>query len=74
VAYVNESKNDAYQKGEMIGTLYKTSRPNTYRITWKNQQGENKETTGYFDEAGNLNIDVDRNGKIEVIIFEVEKS
>ncbi len=74
VAYVNESKNDAYQKGELIGTLFKTSRPNTYRITWKNQKGENNETTGYFDEAGNLNIDVDRNGKIEVIIFEVEKS
>ncbi len=74
VAYVNESKDGAYKKGELIGTLYKTSRPKTYRITWKNQKGETKETTGYFDETGNLNIDVDRDGKIEVIIFKVEKS
>lgn len=73
VAYVNESKDGAYQKGELIGTLFKTSRPKTYRITWKNQKGENKETTGYFDEAGHLNIDVNRDGKIEVIIFKVEK-
>lgn len=73
VAYVNESKDNAYQKGEMIGTLIKTSIPNVYRVTWKNKKGENKETTGYFDVAGNLKIDVNQNGKIEVIIFEVEK-
>lgn len=74
VAYVNESNGDAYQKGEMIGTMFKTSIPNVYRITWKDEKGENKETTGYFDESGNLKIDVNRDGKIEVITFEVEKS
>ncbi|MCF6296785.1 MAG: hypothetical protein L3J08_02185 [Flavobacteriaceae bacterium] len=73
VAYVSESKTDVYQKGEMIGTLLKTSIPNVYRVIWKNEVGENKETTGYFDETGNLKIDVNRDGKIEIIIFEVEK-
>ena len=34
VAYVNESKDGAYKKGELIGTLFKTSRPKTYRSTW----------------------------------------
>jgi len=72
VAYVSESKTNVYQKGEMIGTLSKTSIPNVYRVTWKNEEGENKETTGYFDETGNLKIDVNRDGKIEVIIFEIE--
>ncbi len=72
-AYVNETKDGTYKKGELIGTFIKTSIPNVYRVTWKNKEGENKETTGYFDEAGNLKIDVNRNGKIEVIIFEIEK-
>lgn len=73
MAYVSESKDGAYQKGEMIGTLIKTSIPNVFRVTWKNQKGENKETTGYFDEGGNLKIDINHDGKIEVIVFKVDK-
>ncbi len=72
-AYVNETKDDTYKKGELIGTFVRTSIPNVYRVTWQDREGEKKETTGYFDESGNLNIDVNRNGKIEVIIFKVEK-
>lgn len=73
VAYVNETKDGTYKKGEMIGTFIKTSIPNVYRVTWRNKEGENVETTGYFDDEGNLKVDVNRNGNIEVIIFEVEK-
>jgi len=73
VAYISDCKDDSYQKGEMIGTLLKTSLPDIYRVTWKNKEGEFEETTGYFDKAGDLNIDINRDGKIEVIIFKVEK-
>jgi hypothetical protein len=69
VAYVNESNNENYKKGEMIGTFVKTSLPNVFRVSWKNQQNNIDETTAYFDEAGNLKIDINRNGKIEVITF-----
>ena len=70
VAYVNESNNEAYKKGEKIGTFIKTSLPNVFRVSWKNKQKDIDETTAYFDEAGNLKIDVTRNGKIEVLVFE----
>lgn len=72
VAYVKETKVDAYQIGEKIGTLFKTSRPNTYRITWKDTTGKSRETTGYFDEMGNLKIDIERDGNIQVSTFNVE--
>jgi len=72
VAYVKKSTIEAYQMGEKIGTLYKTSRANTYRITWKDVAGNSRETTGYFDEAGNLKIDIEKDGKIQVITFNVE--
>lgn len=73
VAYVNESNNEAYKKGEKIGTFIKTSLPNVFRVSWKNKQNDIDETTAYFDETGNLKIDVNRNGKIEVLVFEQEK-
>ncbi|MCF6222527.1 MAG: hypothetical protein L3J34_02235 [Flavobacteriaceae bacterium] len=72
VAYVKESFTSGYQTGEKIGTLLKTSRPNTYRITWKDVGGKSHETTGYFDEAGNLKIDIEKEGSIQVITFNVE--
>lgn len=72
VAYVNQSKDDTYQKGEMIATLKKTSLPNVYRITWKNDQGKFEDTTGYFDESGNLKVDFNINGKIEVKEYKIE--
>ena len=72
VAYVNESNNEVYKKGEKIGTFIKTSLPNVFRVSWKNKQKDIDETTAYFDEAGNLKIDVTRNGKIEVLVFEQE--
>jgi len=72
VAYVNESNNEAYKKGEKIGTFIKTSLPNVFRVSWKNKQNDIDETTAYFDETGNLKIDVNRNGKIEVLVFEQE--
>ncbi len=72
IAVVNESKIGNYKKGEQIGILTKTSLPNIYKATWKNSEGKNEETTAYFDEAGNLNVDMNRNGKIEVVVFQIE--
>jgi hypothetical protein len=72
VAYVIESKNENFKKGETIGTFEKTSLPNVYRVAWKKDQGIDQ-TTAYFDEKGNLKIDVHRDGKIEVITFTEEK-
>ncbi len=73
IAYVKSSKNTAYQMGEKIGTLSKTSRPNTYRITWKDKDGKTHETTGYFDDKGDLKIDIEKEGNIQVVTFTQEK-
>lgn len=72
-AYVGESNNENYKKGEMIGTFEKTSLPNVYRVSWKKKNQDIDETTAYFDDQGNLKIDIHRNGKIEVITFSQEK-
>ena len=72
VAYVKSSNNKNYKNGEMIGTFTKTSLPNVYRVTWKNTEGKMESTTGYIDDAGNLKVDINQNGKIEVVTFEVE--
>lgn len=72
VAYVTRSKTGTYSKGEKIGTFEKTSLPNVYRVQWKDMDTDIEQTTGYFDEQGNLKIDVKRNGKIEVLLFEKE--
>jgi len=73
VAYVIESKNENFKKGQTIGTFQKTSLPNVYRVEWKNQELGFDETTAYFDDQGNLKIDVHHDGKIEVITFTEEK-
>ena len=73
VAYVKSSNSKNYKNGEMIGSFTKTSLPNVYRVTWKNKDGKFEDTTGYIDDAGNLKVDINQNGKIEVVIFEVEK-
>ena len=73
VAYVIESKNENFKKGQTIGTFQKTSLPNVYRVDWKNKELGFDETTAYFDDQGNLKIDVHHDGKIEVITFTEEK-
>lgn len=73
VAYVIDSKNENYKKGQTIGTFEKTSLPNVYRVAWKKKEQDIDETTAYFDEQGNLKIDIHREGKIEVITFTEEK-
>lgn len=73
VAYVIESKNENYKKGQTIGTFEKTSLPNVFRVAWKKKEQDIDETTAYFDEAGNLKIDIHRDGKLEVLTFTEEK-
>lgn len=72
IAYVKSSNNTVYKMGEKIGTLSKTSRPNTYRITWKAKDGKTHETTGYFDDKGDLKIDIEKDGNIQVVTFTQE--
>ena len=68
-AFVSESKNKNYKPGELIGTFRKTSLPNVFRVSWKKPQKDIDDTTAYFDEQGNLKIDIVRNDKIEVLTF-----
>jgi len=69
-AYVISSKSETYSQGEMIGTFEKSSLPNVYRAEWKDMDEDIEQTTAYFDDKGNLKIDVKRKGKIEVLSFE----
>lgn len=68
-AYVTKSANELYKQGEMIGTFEKTSLPNVFRVTWKAAANRMDQTTAYFDDQGNLKIDIHRNGKLEVATF-----
>ena len=68
-AFVSESKNKNYKPGELIGTFKKTSLPNVFRVSWKKPQKDIDDTTAYFDEQGNLKIDILRNDQIEVLTF-----
>lgn len=68
-AYVVRSVSENYSQGEKIGTFEKSSLPNVYRVEWKNMDKDIEQTTGYFDEQGNLKIDVKRNGMVEVLTF-----
>jgi hypothetical protein len=72
VAYVVRSASENYDQGEKIGTFEKSSLPNVYRVEWKDMDKGIEQTTGYFDEQGNLKIDVKRNGKVEVLTFTKE--
>lgn len=72
VAYVVRSASENYAQGEKIGTFEKSSLPNVYRVEWKDMDKDIEQTTGYFDEQGNLKIDVKRNGKVEVLTFTKE--
>lgn len=71
-AYVVRSSSENYGQGEKIGTFEKSSLPNVYRVEWKDMDKDIEQTTGYFDEQGNLKIDVKRNGKVEVLTFKKE--
>ena len=68
-AFVSESKNKNYKPGELIGTFKKTSLPNVFRVSWKKPIEGVVSTTAYFDEKGNLKIDIERSDKIEVLSF-----
>lgn len=73
-AYISDSKLPVFKKGEVLGNLRKTSLPNVFRVSWKNKEGKQDETTGYFDENGNLVIDVqDKEGAIKTLVFVKEK-
>lgn len=68
-AYVSQSRNDKYRPGELIGTFEMSSLPNVYRVSWKHPDEEIDQTTAYFDDSGNLKIDLYRDGKLETLTF-----
>lgn len=68
-AFVSESKNKNYKPGELIGTFKKTSLPNVFRVSWKKPIEGVVGTTAYFDDKGNLKIDIETSDKIEVLSF-----
>lgn len=68
-AYVSQSRNDKYRPGELIGTFEKSSLPNVYRVSWKKPDKGIDQTTAYFDDSGNLKIDLYRDGKLETLTF-----
>jgi len=43
--------------------------PNVFRVSWKKPIEGVVSTTAYFDEKGNLKIDIERSDKIEVLSF-----
>ena len=68
-AFVSQSRNDKYKPGELIGTFEKSSLPNVYRVSWKNPEKGVDQTTAYFDDSGNLKIDLYRDGQLETLTF-----
>lgn len=68
-AFVSQSRNDKYKPGELIGTFEKSSLPNVYRVSWKKPEEGIDQTTAYFDEQGNLKIDLYKDGKLETLTF-----
>ena len=68
-AFVSESKNKDYKPGELIGTFKKTSLPNVFRVSWKKPMEGVESTTAYFDDKGNLKIDIEKSGQIQVLTF-----
>ncbi len=72
IAIVNQSKSNIYKKGEQIATFTKTSLPKVYRISWKNAHGKMMQTSGYFDDNGDLKVDIENEGKIEVKTYKLE--
>jgi len=68
-AFVSQSRNNKYKPGELIGTFEKSSLPNVFRVSWKRPEEGISQTTAYFDEQGNLKIDLYRDGKLETLTF-----
>jgi hypothetical protein len=54
----------------MICNLVKTSLPNVFKTLWKDTSGNLLQTIAYFDEKGNLNIDVEVSEDVSVMVFE----
>jgi len=68
-AFVSQSRNSKYKPGELIGTFEKSSLPNVFRVSWKKPEEGISQTTAYFDEQGNLKIDLYRDGNLETLTF-----
>ena len=68
-AFVSHSENDKYKPGELIGTFKKSSLPNVYKVSWKKPEEGVEETTAYFDDLGNLKVDIYRKGNLETMTF-----
>ncbi|MGB2128287.1 MAG: hypothetical protein ACPHXR_02305 [Flavicella sp.] len=69
LGYVSKSPSIAYNSGELVCKLSKTSLPKVYKVSWKDTYGNFIPTIGYFDEAGNLKIDLDTINGVKVMVF-----
>ena len=72
IGNVVESPTEEYSPGDMICQLIKTSLPNIFKVQWKDAQTEFINTTGYFDEKGNLKIDFSGDNGVTVMTFFVK--
>ncbi|MGI9532580.1 hypothetical protein [Lutimonas sp.] len=68
-AFVSQSKNNNYKPGELIGTFKKSSLPNVFKVSWKKPMDGVEETTAYFDDVGNLRVDVYQDGTLKTLTF-----
>ena len=69
LGYISDSPSIAYNKGELVCKLLKTSLENVYKISWKDTYGNFIPTIGYFDAQGNLKIDMDTLNGVKVMVF-----
>lgn len=70
IGKVLTSRSINYTKGDLICKLFKTSLPNVFKAEWKDAYGNFINTIGYFNEVGNLHIDVVTPDGISVVVFE----
>jgi hypothetical protein len=69
LGYISDSPSIAYNKGELVCKLLKTSLENVFKISWKDTYGNFIPTIGYFDALGNLKIDLDTLNGVKVMVF-----
>lgn len=68
-AFVSQSNNKNYKPGELIGTFKRSSLPNVFKVSWKKPIDGVEETTAYFDDQGDLKVDIYQDGVLKTLTF-----